>query len=67
MNLFVPKMFTKLNMNYNNGKIRLVLKKTFKLWKHFCRESFSEIILIQFSCRLKNYMPEICQNIQKVD
>ena len=28
---------------------------------------FLKKIGIQLSCRLKNYMPENCQNVQKVD
>ena len=31
LRLFVPRMFTNLNMNDNNGKIRLAKKKAFKL------------------------------------
>ena len=31
------------------------------------KNPFSKKTGIQFSCRLKNYMPEICQNVQKVD
>ena len=27
MNLFVPKMFAKLNMNYNNGKNKIGIEK----------------------------------------
>ena len=45
LRLFVPRMCTMLNMNCNNGKMRLVLKKTFKLSKDFYKESFSKIIL----------------------
>ena len=57
-------------MNDNNGQIRLVMKKTFKLQKdtHFiCKIPFLKKIEIQLSRRLKNYMPEICLNVQKVD
>ena len=59
-----------LNMNANNGQIRLVMKKTFKLLKdtHFiCKIPFLKKIGIQLYRRLKNYMPEICLNVQKVD
>ena len=47
--------------------MRLVLKKTFELSKNFPQNPFLKQFCIQFSCRLKNYMPEICQNVQKVD
>ena len=32
-----------------------------------CEISFSREYWIQFSCRMNYYMPEICQNFQKVD
>ena len=57
-------------MNDNNGQIRLVIEKTFKLYKdtHFmCKIPFLKKIGIQLSHRLKNYMPEICLNAQKID
>ena len=56
-------------MNDNDGKIRLVMKITFILYKDYfiCKISFLKKNGIQFYRRLKNYMPEICQNIQKVD
>ena len=57
-------------MNDNNGKIRLVMKKTFKLQKdtHItCKIPFLKTIEIQLFRRLENHMPEICLNIQKVD
>ena len=39
----VPRMFTKLNMNDNNRKIRLVMKKTSKLYsKKFSDSIFSQ-------------------------
>ena len=59
-------------MNDSNGKIRLLMKMTFKLQKdtHFvCKILFLKKNC-QLSRRLKNYikcMPEICQNVQKVD
>ena len=31
------------------------------------QNSFSKKTEIQLSCRLRNYIPEICQNVQKVD
>ena len=46
------------------------MKMTFKLKKdtHFiCKIPFLKKIEIQLSRRLKNYMPEICLNVQKVD
>ena len=57
-------------MGDNNRKIKLAMKKMFKLQKntHFiCKIPFLKKFWIQLSRRLKNYMPEICQNIQKVD
>ena len=57
-------------MNDNSGKIRSVMKITFKLQKdtHFiCKIPFLKNFGIQLSRRLKNYIPEICQNVQKVD
>ena len=57
-------------MNDNDGKMRPVMKKTFELQKdaHFTSKiPFLKIFWIQLSRRLKNSMPEICQNIQKVD
>ena len=57
-------------MNNNNGQIRLVMKKTLRLWEdtHFiCKIPFLKKIGIQLSRRLKNNMPEICLNIQIVD
>ena len=33
----------------------------------FCQITFLKKFSIQLSCRLKNYMREICQNVQKVD
>ena len=56
-------------MNDNDEKIRLVMKITFILYKDYfiCKISFLKKNWIQFYRRLKNYMPEICQNIQKVD
>ena len=56
-------------MNDNDGKIRLVMKITFILYKDYfiCKISFLKKNGIQFYGRLKNYMPENCQNIQKVD
>ena len=56
-------------MKDNNGKVRMVMKMTFKLKKdtHFiCKISFLKKFRIELSRRLKNYMPEICQNVQKV-
>ena len=32
-----------------------------------CQISFLKMFCIQLSCRLKKYMREICQNVQKVD
>ena len=55
-------MFTKLNMNDRNKKIRLAMKDTFKLQKDTNRL----LQLIQVSGRLKRFMPETCQNVQKV-
>ena len=46
------------------------MKMTFKLHKdtHFiCKIPFLKKIVIQLSCRLKNYIPEIRQNVQNVD
>ena len=57
-------------MNDNNGQIKLVTKKTFKLQKdtHFiCKIPFLKNIEIQLPRRLKNYMLEICLSVQKVD
>ena len=57
-------------MNDNNGKLRLVMKMTFKLKKdtHFiCKIPFLKKIEIQLSRKLKNYKPKICQNVQNVD
>ena len=57
-------------MNDNNGKIRLVMKMTFKLQKdthYICKILFLKQFGIQLSRRMKNYMPEICQNVEKVD
>ena len=54
-------------MNENNGQIRLVLKRTFKVQKdtHFiCKIPFlKKKNGIQLSRRLKNYMSEICLNV----
>ena len=75
--LFLPVFFfetvscTKmLNMNGNNGNIRLVIKMWFKLQKDtylICKIPFLKMFGIQLSHRLKSYMPEICQIVQKVD
>ena len=57
-------------MNDKKEQIRLVMKKTFKLYKDtqfICKIPFLKKIGIQLSCRLKNYMPEICPNVQKID
>ena len=57
-------------MNDNNGQMTLVMKKTFKLLKdtHFISKiPFLKEIGIQLSCRLKNYMPEVCPNVQKIN
>ena len=32
-----------------------------------CQITFLKKFCIELSCRLKNYMREICQNVQKVD
>ena len=60
----------KLNKNDNNGKIRLLMKMTFKLYKDInfiCKIFYLKKIGIQLSRRLNNYIPEICENVQEVD
>ena len=57
-------------MNDNNGKIKIIKKMKLKLqtYTHFiCIIHFLKEFGIQLSRRLKNYIPEICQNGQKVD
>ena len=59
-----------LNRNDNNGNIRLIIKIWFKLQKDacfICKIPSLKMFGIQLSDRLKNYMPEICQIVQKVD
>ena len=59
-----------LNMNDNNGNIRLIIKIWFKLQKDtyfICKIPFLKMIGIQLFDRLKSYMLEICQIVQKVD
>ena len=40
---------------------------SFNLSKDFYKESFSKTILHSVFYRLKNYLPEICENVEKVD
>ena len=47
-------------MNDNNKQMRLIMSL-------FAKFLFQKKNWIQLSCRLKNYMPEICLNVQKVD
>ena len=60
-NLCVPRMFTKLKMIDHSKQIGLNKKETC-VRKHSLKETW-----IHFSCRIKNYMPNICQNFQKVE
>ena len=61
-------MFTTLNMNDKNRKIGLGKKEMFEVKKCFIWKTPSlKKFRIKFSRRLKNYMPKICQNLQKVE
>ena len=72
----VEHEWIKLNMNDNNGQIRLVMKKTFKLYKdtHFiCKILYLKKLGFNFfadwrsMCLKLSYMPEICVNVQNID
>ena len=63
-------MFTKLNINDINGKIGLDKKETFKVLKDtnfISKIPFLKKFWIEFSRRLKNYMPENYENFENVD
>ena len=61
-------MFTKLNMNSNNRKIRLVIKRSLNCKNtHFMQNSFSKRILDLTFWQNEECMHDICQNVQIVD
>ena len=72
----VEHEWIKLNMNDNNGQIRLVMKKTFKLYKDtyfICKILYLKKLGFNFfadwrsMCLKLSYMPEICVNVQNID
>ena len=55
-------------MSDNNQALGLGKKESFEVQKYFtCKTPSLNEVWIQFSSRLQNYMPNICQNFVKVE